>query len=69
MIQYRWDQSLSPGNEQAFYCGSAAVDEPGSRNYMGMRSPAIDAMIAAIASPMRLRARTSSPPCGRSTAC
>jgi peptide/nickel transport system substrate-binding protein len=48
MIQNRWDESLSPGNEQAFYWGSAAADEPGSRNYMGMRSPAADAMIAAL---------------------
>jgi peptide/nickel transport system substrate-binding protein len=48
MMQYRWDQSLSPGNEQAFYWGSAAAGEQGSRNYMGVRSPAIDAMIAAM---------------------
>jgi peptide/nickel transport system substrate-binding protein len=48
MIQYRWEQSLSPGNEQGFYWGSAAADQQGSRNYMGVRSPAIDAMIAAI---------------------
>jgi len=48
MIQYRWDQSLSPGNEQLFYFGSAAADEQGSRNYMGAKSPAIDAMIAAL---------------------
>ena len=48
MIQYRWEQSLSPGNEQSFYWGSAAADEQGSRNYMGVRSPAIDAMIAAM---------------------
>jgi peptide/nickel transport system substrate-binding protein len=46
MIQNRWDQSLSPGNEQAFYWGSAAADTPGTRNYMGAREPAIDAMIA-----------------------
>src|ERR1700722_14392178 len=52
MIQNRWDESLSPGNEQAFYWGTAAADEPGSRNYMGMRSAAADAMIAAM-----LRAR------------
>jgi peptide/nickel transport system substrate-binding protein len=52
MIEYRWEQSLSPGNEQSFYWGLAAADEPGSRNYMGVRSPAIDAMIAAM-----LRAR------------
>jgi peptide/nickel transport system substrate-binding protein len=48
MIQNRWDESLSPGNEQAFYWGSAAADEPGARNYMGMRSAAADAMIAAL---------------------
>ncbi len=48
MIQSRWDQSLSPGNEQALYWSSAAADAPGSRNYMGMRSAAADAMISAL---------------------
>jgi peptide/nickel transport system substrate-binding protein len=48
MIEYRWEQSLSPGNEQSFYFGSAAADEQGSRNYMGIRSPAVDAMIATL---------------------
>jgi peptide/nickel transport system substrate-binding protein len=48
MIQYHWAQSLSPGNEQAFYWGAAAADQPGSRNYMGVKSPAVDAMIAAL---------------------
>ena len=48
MIQNRWDQSLSPGNEQAFYWGSAAADIQGTRNYMAAKSPAIDAMIAAL---------------------
>ena len=48
MIQNRWDQSLSPGNEQAFYWGSAAADADGTRNYMGVKSPAVDAMIAAL---------------------
>ena len=38
MIEYRWDQSLSPGNEQAFYWGSAAADADGTRNYMGVKS-------------------------------
>ena len=52
MIQNRWDQSLSPGNEQAFYWGSEAADVQGTRNYMGAKNPAIDAMIAAL-----LRAR------------
>jgi peptide/nickel transport system substrate-binding protein len=47
MIQNRWDQSLSPGNEQSFYWGSTAAEIQGTRNYMGAREPAIDAMIAA----------------------
>ena len=46
MIPYRWDQSLSPGNEQSFYWGSAAADVDGTRNYTGVKSPAVDAMIA-----------------------
>jgi peptide/nickel transport system substrate-binding protein len=48
MIQNRWDQSLSPGNEQSFYWGTAAADNLGTRNYMGAKDPAIDAMIAAL---------------------
>ena len=46
MIQNRWDQSLSPGNEQYFYWGSEAAENQGTRNYMGAKDPAIDAMIA-----------------------
>jgi len=48
MIEARWDASLSPGNEQAFYWSSAAADTNGSRNYMGLKSPAADAMIMAL---------------------
>jgi peptide/nickel transport system substrate-binding protein len=48
MIQNRWDQSLSPGNEQSFYWGSEAADLQGTRNYMGAKAPAIDALIAAM---------------------
>ena len=48
MLQNRWDQSLSPGNEQSFYWGSEAADIPGTRNYMGAKDPAIDALIAAL---------------------
>jgi peptide/nickel transport system substrate-binding protein len=48
MIQNRWDQSLSPGNEQSFYWGSEAADIAGTRNYMGAKDPAIDALIAAL---------------------
>ncbi|HYE49765.1 MAG TPA: extracellular solute-binding protein [Azospirillaceae bacterium] len=50
---HRWVNSLSPGNEQALYYGSAAADQPGSRNYPGIREPAVDALIAAM-----LRAET-----------
>jgi len=48
MIQNRWDQSLSPGNEQSFYWGSEAADNQGTRNYMGAKDPAVDAMIGDI---------------------
>jgi peptide/nickel transport system substrate-binding protein len=48
MMEYRWEQSLSPGNEQSFYWGSAAATQEGSRNYMGVKSPAIDALIAGL---------------------
>ncbi|WP_291842002.1 extracellular solute-binding protein [Bradyrhizobium sp.] len=48
MLQNRWDQSLSPGNEQSFYWGSQAADIPGTRNYMGARDPSIDTLIAAL---------------------
>ncbi|MGC1497832.1 MAG: extracellular solute-binding protein [Sulfitobacter sp.] len=45
MTTYRRALSLSPGNEQKYYFGSEAADQPGSRNLMGVKSPAIDAMI------------------------
>lgn len=48
MIFNSWFSSLSPGNEQSFYWGSAAADMPGTRNYMGVKEPAIDAMIEAM---------------------
>jgi len=40
-----WGQSLSPGNEQRGFWGSAAADQSGSRNYVGIKDPAIDALI------------------------
>lgn len=40
--------SLSPGNEQNLYWSSGAADTEGSRNWMGVKSPAIDATIAAM---------------------
>ncbi|MEZ5888353.1 MAG: extracellular solute-binding protein [Paracoccaceae bacterium] len=46
MTWYTRALSLSPGNEQSLYWGSAAADTPATRNWMGAKSPAIDAMIA-----------------------
>ena len=37
--------SLSPGNEQMLYWGHQGVTEMGTRNWMGMDSPAAEAMI------------------------
>jgi peptide/nickel transport system substrate-binding protein len=45
MTYFRRDLSLSPGNEQTLYWGSALKDEPGGRNLMGVASPAIDGLI------------------------
>ena len=38
-------QSMSPGNEQRDFWGSAAADHEGSRNTIGIKSPVIDAII------------------------
>jgi microcin C transport system substrate-binding protein len=45
MITASWGQSLSPGNEQRGYWGSQAADIVGSRNLVGIKNPAIDALI------------------------
>ncbi len=49
MVPFTWSQSLSPGNEQAFYFGSDAAGVQGTRNYMGMHSAAADSLIALLA--------------------
>ncbi|PJE36842.1 ABC transporter substrate-binding protein [Pseudooceanicola lipolyticus] len=48
MTAFRRDLSLSPGNEQRLYWGSAGAEAEGTRNLMGARQPAIDAMIDAM---------------------
>ena len=45
MAWYERGLSLSPGNEQRLYWGAQGVTEPGTRNWMGMNSPAAEAMI------------------------
>ncbi len=46
MTHYIRSLSLSPGNEQTLYWGSKGVTEPVTRNWMGMNSPAAEALIA-----------------------
>ncbi len=41
----QWGESLSPGNEQREFWGSQAADVPGSRNAVGIKNPAVDALI------------------------
>jgi len=48
LTMMRRSLSLSPGNEQRFYWGAEHADSPGSRNLMGMTSPAAGAMIDAM---------------------
>ncbi|MEH6546928.1 MAG: extracellular solute-binding protein [Sneathiella sp.] len=50
MIINSWGQSLSPGNEQAFYWSRNAADTSGTRNYPAIRLAAVDKMIELIAS-------------------
>lgn len=38
-------ESLSPGNEQREFWGSAAADEPGSQNYLGVKNKAVDDLV------------------------
>lgn len=45
MIVASWGQSLSPGNEQRDFWGSQAATTDGTRNYVGIRNPAIDVLI------------------------
>ncbi len=45
MIIDQWGESLSPGNEQREYWGSQAADQPGSRNAIGIKNPAVDLLI------------------------
>jgi microcin C transport system substrate-binding protein len=45
MIIDQWGESLSPGNEQREFWGSQAADQPGSRNTIGIKNPAVDALI------------------------
>jgi microcin C transport system substrate-binding protein len=44
MIMHMWGHTMSPGAEQSFYWSSKAADEPGTRNYPGIKSPVVDSL-------------------------
>ncbi|WXL27577.1 extracellular solute-binding protein [Ectopseudomonas mendocina] len=45
MIVGNFPQSSSPGNEQREYWHSSSADNPGSRNLIGLKEPAIDSLV------------------------
>ena len=48
MIPVTWFNSLSPGNEQTSYVGSAGKTTEGTRNYPGIADPLVDKVIDAM---------------------
>ena len=61
MLWGGFGQSLSPGNEQRDFWGSAAADVAGSRNLIGVRDPVVNELIEAIiAAPDRAALITAS---------
>ena len=45
MIVGGFGQSSSPGNEQREYWHSSSADNPGSRNFIGLKDPAVDSLV------------------------
>ena len=45
IMTYGWQQSLLTGAEQRGYWGTQAADQVGSENVIGIKNPAVDAMI------------------------
>ena len=48
IIVAAWQETLTPGNEQSDYWGSRSADIPGSLNLIGIKNPAVDALIQRI---------------------
>jgi len=48
MLVGSFPQSSSPGNEQREFWKSTSADKPGSRNYMGLKDPAVDELVEAL---------------------
>ncbi|WP_394236891.1 extracellular solute-binding protein [Pseudomonas anguilliseptica] len=45
LIVRGFGQSNSPGNEQREYWHSSSADNPGSRNFIGLKDPAVDSLV------------------------
>jgi len=45
LIVSGFPQSSSPGNEQREYWHSSSAEKPGSRNFIGLKDPAIDSLV------------------------
>ncbi len=45
LIVSGFGQSNSPGNEQREYWHSSSADNPGSRNFIGLKDPAVDSLV------------------------
>ena len=45
MLVGGFGQSSTPGNEQIGYWHSSSADSPGSRNFIGLKDPAIDSLV------------------------
>jgi microcin C transport system substrate-binding protein len=45
VIVATWPALISPGNEQLDFWGSRNADSPGSHNYVGIKNPAVDALV------------------------
>lgn len=48
MIVGSWPAPLSPGSEQVNYWHSSSADVKGSRNFIGIKSPVVDALVEGI---------------------
>ncbi len=48
IVTFAWGETLVPGNEQRGYWGSEAADQAGSYNVIGIKNPAVDALIEKI---------------------
>ena len=45
IITFAWPETQLPGNELRDYWSSQAADQSGSDNMVGIKNPAVDAMI------------------------